>query len=103
MLVRLTITNKGPSVATDVRFGLELLDDWRTAATQHGRGVPTQVITALAPGDTVEWHVRVPQDQVGRARGRGFRVEHAITNLWAEYRDSRGDLIERAYGFNTQA
>jgi hypothetical protein len=102
MIIDLAVVNKGPTVATDVRFGLEI-DEWVSAAHQMGRsGVPVQMINALAPGDRVDWSVVVKGDMVDKIRSRGLQPHHVITDLWAEYRDPRGDGQRRSYGFNTQ-
>jgi len=103
VIIDLAVVNKGPTVASDVRFGLEI-DDWVSAAHQMGSrsGVPEQMISALAPGERVTWSVVVKGEMVDKIRSRGLQPHHAITDLWAEYRDPRGDGHQRSYGFNTQ-
>jgi hypothetical protein len=87
--VYLRLVNKGPTVATDVRFGVKI-DEFGAAAIAQGGA---QVHPALAPGEDVDGTVHLPESFEGLPRDR---IQSHIV-VWAEWRDKLGNGHTREF------
>jgi hypothetical protein len=87
LMIKVTLTNKGPTVAKHVEFGVHL-GSWEGQAGPNGIA---QAAAAVAPGEQLVWRVLVPPE-VERAQLRHqLRVEDEA-RPWIRFVDKRGDL-----------
>jgi hypothetical protein len=79
------VTNKGPTAARDVRFGLRLYEEELLA----------EQVPALGIDETRRVSVFVPRKLENRMRARQARLEDAAS-AWARFTDNRGSQREVA-------
>jgi hypothetical protein len=73
------VANRGPSVASDVRFGLKLYD----------QDVPVGEVPVLGIDESHRASVFVPRKLEDQMRARGARLEDSAF-AWARFTDNRG-------------
>jgi hypothetical protein len=89
LMIKVTLTNKGPTVAKDVEFGVHV-GSWEGQAGPSGIAHTAAVV---APGEQLVWPVLVPPE-VERAQLRHqLRVDDEA-RPWIRFVDKRGELHE---------